>query len=271
MMSTTGFTVGIVTALVNPELLSSEPTLRKLGWQQMSGTPLEDRAGITSWTKTRGELSATIKTAAIGEMGQAHAAIEAFAFLERARPTIVFLCGICGSLDEAKFKKEDVIVARSVSWKSFNKLMEGDLFSCFREKEFRTPSSSRDFEKWFSTYFARNLDKVKRDFDLHYEDVFTWDYVTTGSRATDKVRALSPTAACVEMEAGGFLVAVNRFAEIRDRRIPTFVVRGVSDYTIQKDKDSRVRKRASENAVEIAAEMAEHFLLHDDKLINQWT
>lgn len=258
-MKETGIRIGLLTALVSPELDAVPATMRSLGWTESELEPKFKHQNISIWQKNCGGTVASVFVTAINEMGQTHSAVATAAFLERVDPNFIFLCGICGSLNKEKYEKESVIVAKNVFWKGFNKIGDGPLFKCFRAKDYIAPSVDDDYALWIAKVFSNEINTKRRPYSLHFEDVFTWEFVTTGERATNKVLEMCPSAACVEMEAGGFIKAVESFGRVRERKIPTFVVRGVSDYTIQKDKDQIVRERASSNAVSIVSELAEFF------------
>lgn len=118
--------IGLLAALVATELESFAGPLLAAGWKrELELQPRLRAAQIEQWHKDVAGVTVNIYTGAIGRMGQAAAAIETFAFLERVHPSIVFLCGIAGSLDRKTFKKRDVVVARHVHWKGENKIEDG--------------------------------------------------------------------------------------------------------------------------------------------------
>lgn len=253
--------IGLLAALVSPELESFERPLERSGWQRVPVEPKLKHAQIDHWQKTVADCEVNIFTGVIGRMGQAASAIETFAFLERVKPSIVFLCGIAGSLVKTKFEKSDVIVAKHIHWKGENKIEDGNPCRTYRSADYIVPNFDIDIMNRLESAVVRLSNKNQLSdgsFKVHVEEIFSWDYVTSGPAITAEILAKHPKAACVEMEAGGFLAAVERYKKVRSEKpILGFVVRGISDYTELKDSDDVVRKAASRNAAAVCAKLAE--------------
>ena len=253
--------IGLLAALVSPELEAFELPLKSAGWQRIPTSPGLKAAQIEHWQKHIADDPVNIFTGVIGRMGQAAAAIETFAFLERVKPSMVFLCGIAGSLVSQKFMKSDVVIAKHVHWKGENKIEDGSPCPVYRSADYVVPSFDFDTMNRLEAAVVRLNNRnelTDGTFRVHVEELFSWDYVTSGPAITAKILSRHPKAACVEMEAGGFLAAVERFRKIRsDKPMLGLVVRGISDYTESKDSDPQIRKTASRNAAAVCDRLAE--------------
>lgn len=236
------------------------------GWSKQSVPPKLAKAQIDHWQKEMDGTIANLYTGVIGRAGQATAAVETFVFLERVNPRLVFLCGIAGSLDEAKTKKTDVVVARRVHWCGHDKIQDAsdvpDInFSKYRWINHPSPYFDADLVKVLERAVLRVRTKGAlslTDFNVQIGEIFTWDYVTSATGATADILRRFPQSLCVEMESGGFLEAISRYRTIRpERQTVGLVVRGISDYTIKKDNDARARTAASRNAALVCVSMAE--------------
>lgn len=253
--------IGLLAALVSPELESFSSALLAGGWKQVKVEPRLSVAQIERWEKVVADCTVAIHTGVIGKPGQAHAAIETFAFLERAKPSIVFLCGIAGSLDKENIKKKDVVVGKHVYWKGEDRKKDGNPCFEYRPVDHKPPNFDADIMNRLEMSVSRlNAagELSNGAFGVHVGEIFSWDYVTNGPMVTASILANHDKAVCVEMEAGGFLSALARYKKINsDRPMAGFVVRGISDYTEQKDKDKETRKLASRNAAAVCAKLAE--------------
>jgi nucleoside phosphorylase len=260
--------VGILAALVTPELESFWSALDGQGWAKQRVAPKLRDASIDKWTKlTKNNEEATIYTGVIGEKGQATAAIETIAFLDRCQPTNVILCGIAGSLNKAKYVKRAVVVGSAVHWKFQDKVEDSagvcdDGRPClkYRPRERTTPYLDVDVAKRLQRRVNELFKPVEaqRGYPVHFEGIFSWDYVASGQHVTARILELSNDVACVEMEAGGFLYSLNRYANISGKRIVRgFVVRGISDYAELKDNVDADRFAASGNAAWVAVRLAQ--------------
>lgn len=253
--------IGLLAALVSPELESFERPLEGAGWHRVPVKPKLKNAQIEHWQKTVAGCEVNIFTGVIGRMGQAASAIETFAFLERVQPSIVFLCGIAGSLVKKKFEKTDVVVAKHIHWKGENKIEDGLPCRLYRRADYIVPNFDIDIMNRLEAAVVRLGNRGELSdgtFKVYVEEIFSWDYVTSGPAITAEILSKHPKVACVEMEAGGFLAAVERFQKVRSEKpMLGLVVRGISDYTEAKDSDDAVRKAASRNAAAVCAKLAE--------------
>lgn len=260
------FSIGFLTALVSEELIPCEAVLASRGWNP-EHLPELRAAGIGRWAKMIEGRRILAHSMAIGRMGQAASAVETMIFLERCqRPTIVFLTGIAGSLWDNKVFKADVVVSRNTRWRTQNKIFGED--GCDRYRPFDNilaqPGTTADLSRVIQRHLVEEFPHRERgpdDIDAwnaHYGEIYTWDYVINSSRTTAKINDAFPEALCVEMEAGGFLAAMERLRAVGGRRpMLGHVVRGISDYAARKDKDKSVRTAASRNAALVAVSLAE--------------
>ena len=76
-------------------------------------------------------------------------------------------------------------------------------------------------------------------------------------RVVERLNASYHECACVEMEASGFLAAVDRYRELYNPAARGHVIKGISDYASNKDSDETVRGNASANAANVAIRLAE--------------
>ncbi|WP_083846379.1 hypothetical protein [Bradyrhizobium sp. ORS 285] len=259
--------VGIIAALVSPELESFWSALESQGWTRKKVSPKLRDASIDQWTKRTGDTDAIIHTGVIGEKGQATAAVETIAFLERCQPTNVILCGIAGSLNRTKYPKREVVVGSSVHWKFQDKIEDNgghceDGSPCFkyrpggRNTNYLDADLSKRLERRIGELFKPS--EMQRGYSVHYDAIFSWDYVASGDQVTKRILSQGHNVACVEMEAGGFLYSLHRYAKISGRRnIKGFVVRGISDYAELKDNNSTDRYAASGNAAWVSVRLAQ--------------
>src|ERR1700753_745581 len=108
VVSARSFSIGFLTALVDEELVPFERVMHGEGWQPYDdpdAQALSDAGGISSWMKVIEGRRIIARTMAIARMGQISSAMETIAFLTRAKPNLVFLSGIAGSLWEGKIFK----------------------------------------------------------------------------------------------------------------------------------------------------------------------
>jgi nucleoside phosphorylase len=260
------FSIGFLTALVSSELIGVETVLKREGWDPVPVAPRLSDGGISKWEKTVGSVHVAAYTQAIGRMGQTDSGLETVAFLDRCKPSLVFLTGIAGSLSDDKVHKEDVVVSNSIRYRTQNKLYGETGCDQYRPFDHALPNASvstdlsRRVEYMLLEKFpAKGTPAAKgRTFNVHFGEVFTWDYVINSARIVKKLNTDFPSSLCVEMEAGGFLAGIERVRTLRGKRpMEGHVVRGISDYASKKDKDTGTRQRASENAATVAVKLAE--------------
>lgn len=275
--------VGLLTALVNPEWQGLSKELLDQGWslRPESDVPAKfNKASIEVWEKEVAGAELRIFVGTINDMGQAAASLETMAFLDKCFPQAAILCGIAGSLKPNEVRKGDVVVGKQVHWRTQNKVEDCD--SCnncaecekcqakfkYRMKTHIVPQLSASARKKLSKSVA-NLQQVLDlgGANLHEGEIFTWDYVLSSERrATQVLSSDMAKALCVEMEAGGFLSAVQRFKDIRYAAgdespiLPGLIVRGISDYATLKDKSPKDRMTASRNAARVAIALAQDVL-----------
>ncbi|MGO7924503.1 5'-methylthioadenosine/S-adenosylhomocysteine nucleosidase [Rhizobium ruizarguesonis] len=260
------FSIGFLTALVSDELIHCEAILAAHGWEA-ADLPELSMVGIKRWVKSIDGRVIAAYSMAIGTMGQTASALETMAFLGRCRrPSIVFLTGIAGSLREDKVYKGDVVVARSTRWRTQNKIFGDDGCDQYRpfDNILRESGASSDISRLMQRHLAEKYPHRDRNaewqevWNAHYGEIYTWDYVINSQRVVRKINADFPESLCVEMEAGGFLGALDRARTMTgDRPMHGYVVRGISDYAARKDKEKNVRASASKNAAEVAVGLAE--------------
>jgi nucleoside phosphorylase len=258
--------IGLLSAIVKPEFTSANVVLERQGWVKTNPQPKAlTAAAISEWSKDVAGVQVILRSGVIGDMGQTSAAIETYAFLERAESSIVILCGIAGSLKKNDFKKGDVIVAKKVSWAIQDRMADSrDTESpChkYRWKNKGGKSYEADFSKRLELNVLNFLKGQMGSRAVHCEEIFSWEYVADGESVTKYILANAANAACVEMEAGGFLGALARYSTIRGGRpMEGFVVRGISDYTDEKDKVTNDRTLAAENAAIVALGLVEQLV-----------
>jgi hypothetical protein len=192
--------VGILAALVTPELESFWAALDSQGWKKQQVIPKLRDASIDKWTKTTDGTLATIYTGVIGVKGQATAAVETIAFLDRCRPTNVILCGIAGSLNKEKYAKREVIVGSAVHWVFQDKIEDSDGQCddgkpCFKYRPRDRPAPYLDDVDIAKRLQRRVTELFKpsapqRGFTVHFEGIFSWDYVASGQHVTEKILEL---------------------------------------------------------------------------------
>lgn len=267
--------VGFLTALVKTEMMPLTRALAQQGWLPNPVTPLLSEASITGWRKTIGGLTRYAFAMSFNTMGQTLAAVEVMSFLTRCQPSLVYLCGIAGSLNEKSLKIGDVVVGTAVHWQQQDKVMEvdGELCDVYRPKKFILRNNldedkSRAIETFVAeTYGSNPLPGTMSS--VQTGEIFTWDYVLSSKRRTKAILETYGKAVCVEMEAGGYMKAVERHVKVNARRsIESIVVRGISDYAGAKVKVPESRQMASANAALVTLELAE-WMLHPDN-IERW-
>ena len=261
------FAIGFLTALVSAELIPFETALAQKGWtKEPSPQKRYSDASISQWRKSIHGQTVTAFSMAISKMGQAFAAVETLAFLERTKCSFLVLSGIAGSLKRDEFKKKDVVIGQKIFWKGQNKVTAGG--DCetqaagtakagiccdqYRASNYRTFEYETDLDRKLLHHHARRYPNEKENnfakdtFGVHVADILTWDYVLSHRKIVADFNKALPTASCVEMEAGGFREAANRYSMIKaERPVQGFVVRGISDYADEKDSDSVTRGAAS--------------------------
>lgn len=264
--SASGFSVGFLTALASSELIQCEDELRRSGWVETATKVSLRDAGIKSWQR---EIDGTLISAfsmAINGMGNATSTLETFNFLYRTKPTLVFLCGIAGSLHESKVFKGDVVVGSSVRWRTRNRITETKDGFIYRPKEMPLSNSTLDADfarvlhnKLIDEYPSKQRTEQQfENWNVHFEEIYTWDYVLDSETITREINQSFPNSFCVEMEAGGFLAAVDKYQKlITGKPIVPLIIRGISDYTSKKDKQTNIRKETSRNAARVAISLAE--------------
>jgi len=251
------FTIGIVTALVDPELRIALDTLKERDWKEEPSDDPQRMADILTFKKN----GATLFVGSIGTAGQAASGIETLIFMERCfpPPRVVFLCGIAGTLDK-KLEKKDVVVGSSVRWKTQDKVEGPGPAYTYRPKVFDTPSMDRDLQRVLNRRVVDLYPAHKsgeRGFAVHFSEVFTSDYVVSSHGYVDDIKKSYPEAICCEMEAGGFTSAIERHVKAKyGRAVTPIVVRGISDDARLKDNDSGVRAAACRNATLVSASIA---------------
>jgi nucleoside phosphorylase len=232
------FSVGFITALVSHELVSCEATLVAKGWVERPTDAALEEGGIRKWSKSILGSEVFAHSAAIGRMGQVASSLATFAFLSRCSPTDVYLTGIAGSLNEEKVHKGDVVVATNTHWRTQNRIFGED--DCDQYRSCHNPLHGHDsdlslrIQRFINTrYPSKTRPKDYQGvWNVTAGEIFTWDYVIDSRRTTHKINADYPAALCVEMEAGGFLSAIELYPKLRGyRELRGFVVRGISDYT----------------------------------------
>lgn len=261
-----GFSIGFLTALVSDELIPCEAVLQQTGWTP-DDLPELTAAGISRWNKIIDGRLIVAHSMAIGRMGQAASAVETMAFLSRcAHPNALFLTGIAGSLWADKIFKRDVVVARHTRWRTQNKVFGEDGCDVYRpfDNILSRSGVSADVSRVIQRHIAEQYphrdrsDQERSTWNVHYGEIYTWDYVINSQRVVQKLNADFPESLCVEMEAGGFLSALDRVRTMTGGRpMHGYIVRGISDYAARKDKEKSVRAAASENAANVAVGMAE--------------
>jgi nucleoside phosphorylase len=258
MTPTEELSIGFLTALVSDELISCEEMLSQAGWQRSPNEELED-AGITRWSKVIGGRPFFAHAMSVGGPGQVLSAVETIAFLARSKASICFLTGIAGSLQEEKIRKEDVVVATHYHWRTQNKIFGESDCDEYRPLHNSINQYDQDLLRRYLKFVAEKYPEEKRgkDFKVHAKNILTWDYVVNSRRVVQRLNSEFPLAACVEMEAGGFLSGVRRYSQLCREPTLGFVIKGISDYASSKDKEASVRKNASRNAAKVAIEIAE--------------
>ena len=106
-------------------------------------------------------------------------------------------------------------------------------------------------------FTLQNLPHHRRKWNDHPVAMLTWDYVVDSKRVVERLNATYHECACVEMEASGFLAAVDRYRELYNPAARGHVIKGISDYASNKDSDETVRGNASANAANVAITLAE--------------
>lgn len=258
------FSIGFLTALVSDELVHCEDVLKSSGWNEIPARQGHIDAGISAWEKSINGNVVTAFSMAIDNMGQAASAIETYAFLSRCNPTELFMVGIAGSLQKEWVFRRDVVVGKSIHWQTQNGVSGDGPCDDYRPCPHILPAYDPDLVKTFSGKLAREYINQARHSEAdgqihtHYGPIFTWDYVVNSERVVQRILGDIPGALCVEMEGGGFLAAIARYAKIRgNKEILGFVVRGISDYASAKTWDVTVRRDASRNAMKVAIDLAE--------------
>jgi nucleoside phosphorylase len=266
-MSDEGFSVGLLTALVTPELEGAMEVFASQAWTQVDNSPRMKNAEI----RTYHQNGLTVHTSTIGEAGQAQAALETMVFLDRCRivPNIVFLCGIAGSLYRAKYQKTDVVVGSVIYWRCQDKISDSLPCPEYRNKSFAIPNYDRDIRKNLELRLKRLFpsgDDAKRGYKVNFGEIYSGNYVVSSKAAVAKINTECPDACCVEMEGGGFISAVSRFSSSTGATpMLGIVVRGISDYAEGKDvvDDTTSRAAASRNATNVAIALAKDFHKQD--------
>ena len=252
------FTVGLVTALVDPELTIALKTLASLGWKESQSDAPEQAAGVRTFKQGR----LTLFVSAIGEAGQAASGIETLIFMERCLPSprVVFLCGIGGSLRPDKVAKKDVVVASAIHWKTHDKIEGLAPTYAYRAKVFPTPPLDVDFRNGLQERIVQLFpahEDGERGFRVRFGEVFTGNYVVSSEGYVSEILSRYPEAQCCEMEAGGFVSALSRHSKAkRGKSIVAIVVRGISDNACNKDNDPDARAAACRNAATVVAGLA---------------
>jgi len=269
----TQLSVGFITALVSDELKGCEETLLERGWVQLQAERKLQEGNIKKWSKHIRDTPVIAYSMAVANMGQVASALETFMFMTRCNPNELYLTGIAGSLDKENIHKADVIIGTSINWRTQDKVFGEEACDKYRVRVHSLkgydPDVSRDIQVFVSNNYVQK-DRKESDLDnwnVVAGEIFTWEYVVNSERVTAKINTDFPKAKCVEMEAGGFLSAIDRFAVLTRERhaglealsVPKgFVIRGISDYAAKKDKVANVRKLASKNAAKVAIDFAEY-------------
>ena len=253
--------IGIISAIVKPELISFDKEFESAGWKKIPKNEHSEAlisTNITQFSKSIADLSVIISTGTLGGMGQARSAIETYAFLERVKPQVVILCGIAGSLSKTEYSLGDVVVGDTIYWGSRDKIEDGDPCRRLRSKPIQSPQLSPDIVSRLS-YRVNYLFKDNHAFPaVHCGNIYSWDFVANGESVVREILSEVPKACCVEMEAGGFMGACKRFSDIHgERSTAPFVVRGISDYAEAKVSNDGIRLKAASNAARVAIKLAE--------------
>lgn len=162
-----------------------------------------------------GTLGARRVHAALTGIGKVAAGSTAAALLERLHPAAVLMVGVAGALDPA-LGIGDVVVAR--------RLCQHDLDASPLFPPLEVPQTGR---RWFDTDAAwtRRLHDAAAGAGARVltGDVATGDRFIHGPEAAARLRALVPTAACVEMEGAAVAQVCHAFG------VPLAVCRIISD------------------------------------------
>lgn len=257
--------IGFLTALVSDELRSAHHVLNARGWTPVPLVEQDNeivRAGIAQWRKSIDGQEFDAYTMPMNDMGQARSAIETMAFVTLTKTTLNFLVGIAGSLDSKDVHREDVIIGTNVLWRHKNKVSDGDPCPKYRTVPARVPSYTVNLTRRLALFAERyaNAERGNAECDIKHVgvgEIFTWDQVVNGESVVSDIKGWYPNAKCVEMEAGGFLCAIERYAQVTKWPSIGLVVRGISDYAEAKLDERNVRSKASANAANVAVDVAE--------------
>jgi len=199
---------------------------------------------------------------------------------------LVCFCGIAGTLVPPKVTLGSVVVGNQITWRGFDKISGDDLEQQMRKmrvdggplnealiNRFRSFAKNDqplyDFQldendrltrakNWYTN--ALSDDRVRediQDFDwtqavkqqakIHYEGIYSWDFVLNSASLRDKIASEDRGTVCIEMESGGIYRAIRMLNEIHDMQIKYLPVRGISDLCSRKSDDVW-REIASDNA-----------------------
>lgn len=293
--------IGILTA-ISEEFVIFDRVLKSQGWEFIYGQNRE-RKSIELWQKNIDGNLCSIEVGFIDGMGQTIAAIKTAEFIRMVVPDIVILCGIAGSLKKDKCATGDVVVVNNVFWRLYNKISDGENGSLeLRRSPKPVPPFNADRMKRLSNFIRRSSPRelsnesdsendginlassvveplLSNDHSVHFEPIFTSDFVISSRVEVADINKSFPEAFCAEMEAAGFLLAVQSIEHNLEQGrndIPAFIVRGISDYADSKDQyveseeenasiALKNRKIASENAALVTVKLAES-MFRKDKL-----
>lgn len=186
--------------------------------------------------------------AATYEAGNVTSAIETASLLNRFHPGFAILCGIGGNVFPDRTKKGDVIIAKQVDYERISRVSENLVYGF---SPLSIPQPTGKIWKDAIDFFDANkpsFSHENNDFEsallinqrspkVDFGNIYCSHMVVDCSHYREKIQKRDREMRTVEMEAGGFLLAVEKYAEQNDTCILTMVIRGISDECAAKKQD----------------------------------
>ena len=213
--------------------------------------------------------------AAIYEAGNVSSAVETASLLHRFNPGFVILCGIGGNVFPDRLMKGDVVIAKHVKYERISRVSQGLDYqftsppivqpddATWKDIENYLSSTKIDFMK-DSTEAVNAVASNQRAPKIDFGQIYCSHMVVDCSDYREKIQKMDREMRAVEMEAGGFLQSTSKYSQQRDIRVPTVIVRGISDDCANKRAEDEGNTGASlpVDWRQYAARNSSRFLTH---------
>jgi nucleoside phosphorylase len=225
----------------------------------------------------------------LGAASNLDSAVNTLSLLYRYAPRYVYLFGIAGGLQPAKYKLGSVVIGSDVLSQKISKISYSEKYEMEADKAEITDYGQiliREFmtEVVMDSHRTYSSGSEQRRFNVYHEKIFSWDLVLNCSVKRGKIIGeIDRQLAIVEMEAIGFYSAIEKYKkylfllspsdEHFDVDVDGMVVRGISDYAANKtETDTGVnpetgtlnwRLIAAENAAQTLVEFIRMLSMED--------